>query len=127
MGGILPVTSLTSLDMSFFNRVVGLGRRRRRRPRRSLDEVLAFYDGLGPAEHVSVSLVASAPSRRELEGWLGDRGFVATQPVGEMLAADRRAAPVATDLRIEEVGPEARRCVRLDLSMDGVRLAAARA
>ena len=118
VGGILPVTSLPSLDSAFFNRVVGLGVEAPA-TEALLDEALAFYVGLGQ-QHVSVALspVARPPA---LAGWLGERAFVPRSRWAKCWRLTGDVAPVTTDLRIETIGPE-RADAFDDLVMEGFGL-----
>jgi hypothetical protein len=104
-GADLPIGALTTLDLSFFNRVVGLGIRTPA-TEAQLDELVAFYDGLHQ-RNVAVSL---APQARppEVEAWLGARGFVSRTRWAKCWRAAAEPPVVATDLRIDEVGPAAR-------------------
>jgi len=91
-GPDLSIYALTALDLSFFNRVVGLGVGVPA-TEAQVDAMIAFYDGLDQ-RNVAISLSPRAqPS--ELEAWLGERGFtlghfpqsVALSTVGGWIAA----------------------------------------
>jgi GNAT superfamily N-acetyltransferase len=101
-GPDLAIYALTALDMSFFNRVVGLGVGAAA-TESQLDEVVAFYDRLDQ-RNVAISLAPQAQPP-ELEAWLGDRGFTPRTRWVKCWRTTAEPPVVATDLRIEEVGP----------------------
>ena len=101
-GPDLSIYALTALDLSFFNRVVGLGVGVPA-TEAQVDAMIAFYDGLDQ-RNVAISLSPRAqPS--ELEAWLGERGFTSRTKWVKCWRTTAEPPVVATDLRIEEVGP----------------------
>jgi hypothetical protein len=95
--------AFTKLDISFFNRVIGIGVARPA-VESDVDEVVAFYDGA--KREMSVAQIAPHAAPAELVGWFEARGFNRSRTWVKMWH-DLAAIPEArTDLRIDVIGPD---------------------
>jgi GNAT superfamily N-acetyltransferase len=94
--------ALRKLDIPFFNRMVGFGVAR---PVTELDvdEVVAFYDGLGRGVSVAQLAPHVAP---EVVGWFEARGFNRSRTWVKMWHDLAVLPEASTELRIERIGPE---------------------
>jgi hypothetical protein len=95
--------AFTKLDIPFFNRVIGVGTARPA-VESDIDEVVAFYDGAGRS--VSVAQLAPGATPAEVVGWFEARGYVRSRTWVKMWHSLAGIPDAATDLRIEQIGPE---------------------
>jgi hypothetical protein len=95
--------AFTSLDIGFFNRVIGLGIARPA-VESDVDEVVAFYDGA--KRETSVAQISPHAAPAEVVGWFEARGFNRSRTWVKMWH-DLASIPEArTDLRIEVIGAD---------------------
>jgi GNAT superfamily N-acetyltransferase len=89
-------------ESAMFNRVVGLGIERPA-TEHELDDIAAFFDGLGVDYAISLHPLARP---RELRLWLHERGFHAGYAWAKFERGVKEPPDVETDLRVDEVGPD---------------------
>lgn len=92
--------ALTSIDVGFFNRTIGLGVERAA-TEADVDAVAAFYEGLDRS--VAVAQVAPHAAPPDLIGWLEARGFARSARWAKVWRTLDDLPQATTSLRIERI------------------------
>jgi len=92
--------ALTSIDVGFFNRTIGLGIERAA-TEADVDAVVAFYEGLDRS--VAVAQVAPHAAPPDLIGWLEARGFARSARWAKVWRTLDDLPQATTSLRIERI------------------------
>jgi hypothetical protein len=102
VGGGVAV-ALRSVDIGFFNRVMGLGIEHPA-TEAEVDEAIAFLEGHD--RHETVAMIPAYAQPAELPGWFEARGYVPSRRWVKMWHDLTVLPEAATDIRIERIGPE---------------------